>query len=76
MSLDNMTDRPGDNVAIILVVFVFLGDFAEGARDVGGDARFFGDDEGFGHEGMPTRPRWRGLQVPDAARTVRATTIL
>ena len=61
--LDDMADGGGDDILVVLEVVAVLGDFAERARDVRGDARFFGNDEGFGHEGMPTRPRWPGLQV-------------
>ncbi len=61
--LDDVADCRRDDVLVVLEVVAFLGDLAEGAGKVLRDAGLLGDDEGFGHEGMPSRPRWRGLQV-------------
>ena len=58
-----MPDGGGNNVLVVFEVVAFLGDLPERAGDVLRDARFLGNDEGFGHEGMPSRPRWLGLQV-------------
>jgi hypothetical protein len=44
-------------------MIALFGNFTEGAGKVLRHARLLGDDEGFGHEGMPSRPPWRGLQV-------------
>ncbi len=68
LELDDVAHRRGDDVFVVLVVVAFLGDLAEGTSEVASDARFLRDDEGFGHEGMPTRPPWPALQVTLPAR--------
>src|SRR5262249_8235603 len=61
--LDNVTYRGRNEVLVVFVMGALLGNFTEGAGKVLRNAGFLGDDEGFGHEGMPSRPPWRGLQV-------------
>jgi hypothetical protein len=46
---DDMADRGGDDVLVVLEVLPFFRNLAERARKVGGDTGLLGDDERFGH---------------------------
>ena len=57
LELDDMADGGGDDVFVVLEVVALFRNLAESASQILRDARLLGDDQGFGHEGMPTRPR-------------------
>ena len=45
---DQMTQRPGNDIAVVFVVVLFFFEFTTGGDcscQIGGDARFFGDDQ-------------------------------
>ena len=44
-----MTNRPGDQVLVVLEIVLPLLESAEGLGDVTSDRRFLGNDEGLGH---------------------------
>ena len=44
-------DRRGDHILVVFEVVALLGDLAQGAREIGGHGRLFGDDEGLHEEG-------------------------
>ncbi len=46
-----MADGTGDDVFVVLEVVALFRDLTESASQILRDAWFFGDDEGFGHEG-------------------------
>ncbi len=47
---DEVADGGGEDVVVALEEFTVFLETAERARDVGGDAGLFGDDQGFSHE--------------------------
>jgi len=47
--LEQVADRGRQHVLIALEMILVLREAAERARDVGGDGRFLGDDQGLGH---------------------------
>ena len=49
---DQMADGRGDDILVVLKDIVLLGNFSEGAGQVGRDAGLFGNDESFGHFGL------------------------
>jgi hypothetical protein len=53
--LVEVTDGEGDDVVVALEVAVVVGEAAQRTRNVPGDARLLGDDEGFGHR-SPSPP--------------------
>jgi hypothetical protein len=46
---DQVANRRGEDVVVTLKVLVVLGEATQRARDISGDRRFFGNDEGLGH---------------------------